>query len=221
MGGMYRIEYLCNKKISGEQLYKLEKKYLGYWRIYETRIGMLRTKLAYVPVIFATALAGPPERGYYYKHFLKIVDSLSRDFFHEFKWKWSGEDQKLYEELKSKYKFKIKRIYPDTKQLNIFWPVSVLAYDKVREEVEKVKRGLFSAEDERDKKIILDCKGSDLYEIEGKTRKMKEWFDEGKVKQVVEKENNLFKRYVADFCDGLLGIRNELGEDFWFTLEYS
>jgi hypothetical protein len=34
----------------------------------------------------------------------------------------------------------------------------VLAYDKVREEVEKVRRGLFSAEDERDKKIILDCK---------------------------------------------------------------
>ena len=115
----------------------------------------------------------------------------------------------------------IKRIYPDTKQLNIFWHVSVLAYDKVREEVEKVRRGLFSAEDERDKKIILDCKGSDLYEIEGKTRKMNEWFDEGKVKQVVEKENNLFKRYVADFYDGLLGIRNELGEDFWFTLEYS
>jgi len=49
---------------------------------------------------------------------------------------------------------------------------------------------------------------------------MNEWFDEGKVKQVVEKEKNLFKRYVADFYDGLLGIRNELGEDFWFMLEY-
>jgi hypothetical protein len=30
----------------------------------------------------------------------------------------------------------------------------------------------------------------------------------------------LEKIMFADFCDGLLGIRNELGEDFWFMLEY-
>jgi len=67
---------------------------------------ILRYKLKYLPIVLATSVHGPQ----------KVGEGVPFPFgFGKFKWTWSEEDQRVFEELKSKVETRIekKRMEPN------------------------------------------------------------------------------------------------------------
>jgi hypothetical protein len=225
----YVVELLFEERIPESLVNKLKEKYLWFslfgkrhpWFIINSDIGPMKTKLKYLPIILATSIAGPPEEDNQ-KRFLHELSLLSYDFFmfdrrlkaSEFKWKWSEEDQQTYEELKNKIGFRVEKIAEYSSYLlHVFWPVAVFNLDEVKDEIEKVRRGLLSAENEKDIKLAWEI--ADGYFEREEVKKM---FKEKNVRQIIERYNEVVKAYIESLYEGMLGIWKEARVDFWFSL---
>ncbi|MBO3757982.1 MAG: hypothetical protein QXS21_06650 [Thermoproteota archaeon] len=225
----YVVELLFDKNNLESLVTKLKEKYLWLsifgkrypWFIINSDIGPMRTKLKYLPIIFATSIAGPPE-GDNQKRFFHELNFLSYDVFifdrklrkSEFKWEWSKEDQKTYEELKKKVELRIENVVEYSSYFShVFWPVAVFNLDEVKDEIERAKMGLLSIENEKDKKLAWEI--SDWYFEREEVKKM---FKEKNAGPIIERYNEVVKTYLESLYNGMINIWKEVKTDFWFSL---
>jgi hypothetical protein len=180
LGGIYYLDFIFNKPVSKRTAKQIEKiRRIGAYLSENVSI-ILRYKLKYLPIVLATSAFGPQ----------KVGEGVPFPFgFGKFKWTWSEEDQRIFEELKSKVETRIeKREWSqppyEGEQTHVFWHSKVLELKEVKEEIEKIKNGkLLSSDNEKDVELIKDEEVVRTYEKKLKTKNISE--DE-KIKSLAE-----------------------------------
>lgn len=213
LGGYY-LDFIFNKPIPKRTAKQIEK--IRIRGVYLENISItLRYKLKYLPIVFATSAHGPQ----------KVGEGVPFPFgFGKFKWTWSEEDQRIFEELKSKVETRIeKREWSQHayrgEQTHVFWHSKVLELKEVEEEIEKIKNGkLLSSDNEKDVELIKDEEVVRTYEKKLKTKNISE--DE-KIKSLAEVINEDVKVHIDRFCESIEKVKDKVRSDFYFGLVLS
>jgi hypothetical protein len=208
---IYNLDFIFNKPVSKRTAKQIEK--LQRVGVYLENISViLRYKLKYLPIILATSVHGPQ----------KVGEGVPFPFgFGKFKWTWSEEDQRVFEELKSKVETRIEkrewRWAPyKGEQTHVFWHSKVLELKEVKEEIEKIKKGkLLSSDDEKDVELLKDEEVVRIYEKKLKTKNISE--DE-KIKSLAEIINEDVKVQIDRFCENINKVKDKVRADFYFGL---
>ena len=208
---IYNLDFIFNKPVSKRTAKQIEK--LQRVGVYLENISViLRYKLKYLPIILATSVHGPQ----------KVGEGVPFPFgFGKFKWAWSEEDQRVFEELKSKVETRIEkrewRWAPyKGEQTHVFWNSKVLELKEVEEEIEKIRRGkLLSSDDEKDVELLKDEEVVRIYEKKLKTKNISE--DE-KIKSLAEIINEDVKVQIDRFCENINKVKDKVRADFYFGL---
>jgi hypothetical protein len=141
--------------------------------------------------------------------------------FGKLKLVWSEEDQRIFEELKSKVEIRLeKREWHWTpyegEQTYVFWSVKVLDLEEVKEEIERVKEGkLLSSKDKNDVELL---KNVELVKDYGRRLKIKSASEEQRVRSMVRTTSRDIKVHVGELCKKINDIRNQVGDNFLFSL---
>ena len=208
----YYLDFIFNKPIPKRTAKQIEKiREIGIIRLGYAPI-ILRRKLKYLPIILATSVHGPQ----------KVGEGVPFPFgFGKFKWVWSEEDQRIFEELKSKVETRIEKREWRWKsykgeQMHVFWHSKVLELKEVEEEIEKIRSGkLLSSDDEKDVELIKDEEVVRIYEKKLKTKNISE--DE-KIKTLAEIINKDVKVQIDRFCENINKVKDKVRDDFYFGL---
>jgi|GEM_PF-907425 hypothetical protein len=216
----YYFGFIFNKPIpkrTAEQIEKIRETgvRLGYAPI------ILRYKLKYLPIILATSVHGPQ----------KVGEGVPFPFgFGKFKWIWSEEDQRIFEELKSKVETRIEKrewICSSYKgeQIHVFWYSKVLELKEVEEEIEKIRKGkLLSSDNEKDAELIKDEEFIKNYEKKmlvkdyKKKLKTKNIPEDERIKILAEAINEDVKVRINRFCKNIKKVKDKVGDDFYLSL---
>ena len=208
---IYNLDFIFNKSIpkrTAEQIEKLRK--IGVYL--EDVSVILRFKLKHLPIVLATSVYGPQ----------KVGEGVPFPFgFGKFKWIWSEEDQKVFEELNSKVETRIEKrewSHPpyEGEQMHIFWHSKVLELKEVEEEIEKIRKGkLLSSDDEKDMELLKDEEVVRTYEKKLKTKNISE---EEKIKSLAEIINEDVKVQIDRFYESINKVKDKVGDDFYFGL---
>ena len=137
------------------------------------------------------------------------------------KWKWSEEDQRIFEELKSKVETSTekrewsRRVYRG-EQTYVFWSAKVLDLEEVKEEIERVKEGkLLSSKDKNDVELL---KNVELVKDYGVKQKIKSVSEEQRIRSMVRVTSRDMKVHVNELCKKIDDVRNQVGDNFLFSL---
>ena len=131
--------------------------------------------------------------------------------FGKLKLVWSEEDQRIFEELKSKVETRIeKREWHWTpyrgEQTYVFWSAKVL-------DIEEEK--LLSSKDKNDVELL---KNVELVKDYGRRLKIKSASEEQRIKSMVRTTSRDMKVRVGELCKKINDIRNQVGDNFLFSL---
>jgi hypothetical protein len=211
LGGSYYLDFIFNKSIPKRTAKQIEKiRRIGAYL--EDIFVILRYKLKYLPIILATSAFGSQ----------KVGEEVPFPFgFGKFKWIWSEEDQKVFEELKSKVETRIEKrewswVPYEGEQMHIFWHSKVLELKEVKEEIEKIRNGkLLSSDDEKDVELLKDEEVVRTYEKKLKTKNISE---EEKIKSLAEITNEDVKVQIDRFCEKINKVKDKVEDDFYFSL---
>ena len=145
--------------------------------------------------------------------------------FGKLKWKWSEEDQRIFEELKSKVEIRLeKKIWKPLKlfhiikreRTHVFWSAKVLDLEEVKEEIERIEEGkLLSSKDKNDVELL---KNVELVKDYGRRLKIKSASEEQRIKSMVRTTSKDIKVHVGELCKKINDIRNQVGDNFLFSL---
>ncbi|NHV06979.1 MAG: hypothetical protein HA495_06535 [Thaumarchaeota archaeon] len=207
----YGIDFIFNESIPKDTVKKIKEKYKrGIFPKYIPVI--LKHKLKYFPIVLLTSMLGPQ----------KVGEEVPFPFtFGKLKSVWSEEDQRIFEELKSKVETKIeKREWSqpphEGEQTYVFWSAKVLDLEEVKEEIERAKEGkLLSSKDKNDIELL---KNVELVKDYGVKQKIKSASEEQRIKSMVRTTSRDIKVNINEFCETINDIRNQVGDDFLFSL---
>jgi hypothetical protein len=173
---------------------------------------ILRYKLKYLPIILATSVHGPQ----------KVGEGVPFPFgFGKFKWTWSEEDQRIFEELKSKVETRIEKrewSHPpyEGEQTHVFWHSKVLELKEVEEEIKKIRdEKLLSSDNEKDVELIKD---EEVVRIHEKKLKTKNISEDEKIKSLAEVINEDIKVQIDKLCESIEKVKDKVVDDFYFGL---
>ena len=207
----YGIEFIFNESIPKDTVKKIEEKYRrGIFPRYIPVI--LKHKLKYFPIVLLTSMLGPQ----------KVGEEVPFPFtFGKLKLVWSEEDQRIFEDLKSKVETRIekrewsRRAYRG-EQTYVFWHSKVLELKEVEEEIEKIRKGkLLSSKDKNDIELL---KNVELVKDYGVKQKIKSASEEQRINSMVRTTSRDIKVNINEFCETINDIRNQVGDDFLFSL---
>jgi len=143
--------------------------------------------------------------------------------FGKLKWKWSEEDQRIFEELKSKVEIRLeKKIWKPLKlfhiikreRTHVFWSAKVLDLEEVKEEIKKIEEGkLLSSKDKSDVELL---KNVELVKYYGRRLKIKSASEEQRIRSMVRTVSRDIKVNINEFYETINDIRNQVGDDFYF-----
>jgi len=208
---IYNLDFIFNKPVSKRTAKQIEK--LQRVGVYLENISViLRYKLKYLPIILATSVHGPQ----------KVGEGVPFPFgFGKLKLVWSEEDQRIFEELKSKVETSTekrewsRRVYRG-EQTYVFWSAKVLDLEEVKEEIERVKEGkLLSSKDKNDVELL---KNVELVKDYGVKQKIKSVSEEQRIRSMVRVTSRDMKVHVNELCKKIDDVRNQVGDNFLFSL---
>jgi hypothetical protein len=207
----YGIEFIFNESIPEDTVKQIKEKYKrGIFPRYIPVI--LKHKLKYFPIVLLTSMLGPQ----------KVGEEVPFPFtFGKLKLVWSEEDQRIFEDLKSKVETRIeKRDWGSSpyrgEQTYVFWSAKVLDLEEVKEEIERVKEGkLLSSKDKSDVELL---KNVELVKDYGRRLKIKSASEEQRVRSMVRATSRDMKVHVGELCKKINDIRNQIGDNFLFSL---
>jgi hypothetical protein len=206
----YGIEFIFNESIPEDTVKKIKEKYKrGIFPKYIPVI--LKHKLKYFPIVLLTSMLGPQ----------KVGEEVPFPFtFGKLKSVWSEEDQRIFEELKSKVETRIekrewsRRAYRG-EQTYVFWSAKVLGLEEVKEEIKKIEGGkLLSSKDKNDVELL---KNVELVKGYGERLKIKSASEEQRVRSMVRATSRDMKVHVGELCKKINDIRNQVGDNFLFS----
>ncbi|MGC8935607.1 MAG: hypothetical protein ACP5LN_10650 [Thermoproteota archaeon] len=199
------------KKISEE----LKRSYGGYVFFREIPV-LLRYKLKYLPIIFATSMLGPQ----------KIGEDVPFPFtFGKLRWTWTSENQEIFEELKSKAEVKIeKRIrkpfnpefeyFLKEEKTHVFWSSKIIELKEVKGEIERVRREkLFSSKNKDDVELI---KNIELVKFCRRAFRSKVTDEKQRTKLLVGGTNRVVRVKINEFYEKINYIKKQIGDNFYF-----
>jgi len=141
--------------------------------------------------------------------------------FGKLKLVWSEEDQRIFEELKSKVETSIekrewsRRVYRG-EQTHVFWSAKVLDLEEVKEEIERIEGGkLLSSKDKNDVELL---KNVELVKDYGVKQKIKSVSEEQRIRSMVRVTSRDMKVHVNELCKKIDDVRNQVGDNFLFSL---
>jgi len=207
----YGIDFIFNESIPEDTVKKIKEKYRrGIFPRYIPVV--LKHKLKYFPIVLLTSMLGPQ----------KVGEEVPFPFtFGKLKLVWSEEDQRIFEELKSKVEIRLeKREWHWTPyeggQTCVFWSAKVLDLEEVKEEIERVKEGkLLSSKDKNDVELL---KNVELVKDYGRRLKIKGTSEEQRIRSMVRATSRDIKVHVGELCKKINDIRNQVGDNFLFSL---
>jgi len=207
----YKIEFIFNESIPEDTVKQIKEKYKrGIFPKYIPVV--LKHKLKYFPIVLLTSMLGPQ----------KVGEEVPFPFtFGKLKLVWSEEDQRIFEELKSKVEIRLEKrkwSWPpyEGEQTYVFWSAKVLDLEEVKEEIERVKEGkLLSSKDKNDVELL---KNVELVKDYGRRLKIKSASEEQRIKSMVRTTSKDIKVHVGELCKKINDIRNQVGDNFLFSL---
>jgi hypothetical protein len=208
---IYNLDFIFNKRILKRTAEQTEKiRIIG---VYLRNISIiLRYKLKYLPIVLVTSAHGPQ----------KVGEGVPFPFgFGKFKWTWSEEDQRIFEELKSKVETRIEkrewRWAPyKGEQMHVFWNSKVLELKEVEEEIEKIRNGkLLSLDNEKDVELIKDEEVVRAYKKKLETKNIS---DDEKIKSLIEVINEDVRVHIDQLYEKIEKVKDKVGDDFYFGL---
>jgi hypothetical protein len=207
----YGIDFIFNESIPEDTVKQIKEKYRrGIFPRYIPVV--LKHKLKYFPIVLLTSMLGPQ----------KVGEEVPFPFtFGKLKLVWSEEDQRIFEELKSKVEIRLeKREWHWTpyegEQTYVFWSAKVLDIEEVKEEIERVKEGkLLSSKDKNDVELL---KNVELVKGYGERLKIKSTSEEQRVRSMVRATSRDMKVRVGELCKKINDVRNQVGDNFLFSL---
>jgi competence protein ComGF len=207
----YGIDFIFNESIPEDTVKKIKEKYRrGIFPRYISVV--LKHKLKYFPIVLLTSMLGPQ----------KVGEEVPFPFtFGKLKLIWSEEDQRIFEELKSKVETRIEKREWDWspyrgEQTYVFWSAKVLDLEEVKEEIERVKEGkLLSSKDKNDVELL---KNVELVKDYGRRIKIKSASEEQRVRSMVRTTSRDMKVRVGELCKKINDVRNQVGDNFLFSL---
>jgi hypothetical protein len=134
---------------------------------------------------------------------------------------WSEEDQRIFEELKSKVEIRLEKrewSWPpyEGEQTYVFWSAKVLDLEEVKEEIERIRKGkLLSSKDKSDVELL---KNVELVKDYGRRLKIKSASEEQRIRSMVRTTSKDIKVHVGELCKKINDIRNQVGDNFLFSL---
>jgi hypothetical protein len=207
----YGIEFIFNESIPEDTVKQIKEKYKrGIFPKYIPVV--LKHKLKYFPIVLLTSMLGPQ----------KVGEEVPFPFtFGKLKLVWSEEDQRVFEELKSKVETRIekrewsRRAY-EGEQTHVFWSAKVLDLEEVKEEIERIKEGkLLSSKDKNDVELL---KNVEFVKDYGRRLKIKSASEEQRIKSMVRTTSRDMKVRVGELCKKINDVRNQVGDNFLFSL---
>lgn len=183
----------------------------------EEDLGLLRTKLRYLPVIMWTAMTGC--FGYSAKAILERRN-LKHPIFAESFYKpiregedWQREDEETYNWLIARIPVNLKIVKCIHGNGHIAWPMQVFGIKEVMDEINfLMTKPFLSMNDEYDK------------QIEEKFGKLigAVMYKEGKIVNIEgTKSINMAAEYVGKILNHNINVYKKYNIDFWFTIYYS
>ncbi|MGC8578385.1 MAG: hypothetical protein ACP5M7_10390, partial [Thermoproteota archaeon] len=183
----YGIDFIFSESTPKDVVEQIKEKYKGTSFPGEIPVVLRYKQLKYLPIVLETSMLGPQE-----------VGDESLFTFKKAGWTWSSEDQRIFEELKSKVetrteKRKWSRLPYKGEQDHVFWSAEVLELKEVREEIKTVRKGkLFSSEDKDDVELLESARLT----------------------------NKDIKFYIDKLCKTINDIKKKVGSSFLFALTY-
>ena len=207
----YKIDFIFNESIPKDTVKQIKEKYRrGIFPRYIPVV--LKHKLKYFPIVLLTSMLGPQ----------KVGEEVPFPFtFGKLKLVWSEEDQRIFEELKSKVETRIeKREWGSSpyrgEQTYVFWSAKVLDLEEVKEEIKKIEGGkLLSSKDKNDVELL---KNVELVKDYGRRLKIKSASEEQRVRSMVRATSRDMKVRVGELCKKINDVRNQVGDNFLFSL---
>jgi hypothetical protein len=207
----YRIDFIFNESIPEDTVKQIKEKYIrGIFPRYIPVV--LKHKLKYFPIVLLTSMLGPQ----------KVGEEVPFPFtFGKLKLIWSEEDQRIFEELKSKVEIRLEKrewSWPpyEGEQTYVFWSAKVLDLEEVKEEIERIRKGkLLSSKDKNDVELL---KNVELVKDYGRRLKIKSASEEQRVRSMVRTTSKDIKVHVGELCKKIDDVRNQVGDNFLFSL---
>jgi len=207
----YGIEFIFNESIPEDTVKQIKEKYKrGIFLRYISVV--LKHKLKYFPVVLLTSMLGPQ----------KVGEEVPFPFtFGKLKLIWSEEDQRVFEELKSKVEIRLEKrkwswLPYKGEQTYVFWSAKVLYLEEVKEEIERIEKGrLLSSKDKNDVELL---KNVELVKDYGRRLKIKSTSEEQRIRSMVRTTNRDIKVHVDELCKKINDVRNQVGDNFLFSL---
>jgi len=207
----YGIDFIFNESIPEDTVKQIKEKYKrGIFPRYIPVV--LKHKLKYFPIVLLTSMLGPQ----------KVGEEVPFPFtFGKLKLVWSEEDQRIFEELKSKVEIRLEKrkwswLPYRGEQTYVFWSAKVLDLEEVKEEIERIEEGkLLSSKDKNDVELL---KNVELVKDYGRRLKIKSASEEQRIKSMVRTTSKDMKVHVGELCKKINDIRNQVGDNFLFAL---
>ncbi|NHV07209.1 MAG: hypothetical protein HA495_07715, partial [Thaumarchaeota archaeon] len=171
----YGIDFIFNESIPEDTVKQIKEKYRrGIFPRYIPVV--LKHKLKYFPIVLLTSMLGPQ----------RVGEEVPFPFtFGKLKLAWSEEDQRIFEELKSKVEIRLEKrkwSWPpyEGEQTYVFWSAKVLDLEEVKEEIKKIEGGkLLSSKDKSDVGLL---KNVELVKDYGRRLKIKSASEEQRIR---------------------------------------
>jgi hypothetical protein len=207
----YGIEFIFNESVPEDTVKQIKEKYRrGIFPRYIPVV--LKHKLKYFPIVLLTSMLGPQ----------KVGEEVPFPFtFGKLKLVWSEEDQRIFEELKSKVEIRLEKrkwSWPpyEGEQTYVFWSAKVLDLEEVKEEIERIRKGkLLSSKDKNDVELL---KNVELVKDYGRRLKIKSASEEQRIRSMVRTTSKDIKVHVDELYKKINDIRNQVGDNFLFSL---
>ncbi|MGC9203295.1 MAG: hypothetical protein ACP5HX_11585 [Thermoproteota archaeon] len=206
--GNNRIDFIFSEYTPKDVVERIKEKYKRKTFFFLGEITViLRYKLKYLPIILATSMLGPQKVGE--RIFLPYA-------FGKLKWTWTSEDQRIFEELKSKVETRIEkrkwsRLPYKGEQDHVFWSAEVLELKEVKEEIKMVRKGtLLSSKNEDDIELLKSAEFIRDYEKVAR---------EGKIEaSVAGARKHIRFCIIEEFYKTINDVKKQVGSNFLFAL---